>query len=158
MKKQPLKKSIADIIYHRLFYKNINIMIIASILFFIITSTLFIIYQLSIINTISVAIQNRFEILTIEAIQSKKLIQQYYYKNEDYIKDDSKILNDFHTILLSHNLITGIGFITESPRKYRYLYEYKEASKDKVNVKVFSKTSDLNKRTNLFLDKYYKKQ
>ena len=69
---------------------------------------------------------------------------------------DSKILNDFHTILLSHNLITGIGFITESPRKYRYLYEYKKASKDKVNVKVFSKTSDLNKRTKLFLDQYYK--
>ena len=125
------RKSIADIVYEKLFYKNVKIFIAAAIVFFIVTVSLFVLYQLSVAFEVSHTIKKELEFMALDISQSKKLIQDKYDNSNNLMKNKNKLLNDLKTIVLTHKLCIGAGYITENPKLFRFVYEPKNQPKSK---------------------------
>ena len=75
-KKEP--KSISDIIYGKLFYKEIKILVFSAIFFFILTVLLFILYQLKIANMIFKQVEINFENFLSESMSTTSMLQNRY--------------------------------------------------------------------------------
>ena len=66
-------------------------------------------------------------------ISQSKLIQDKYDNSNNLMKNKNKLLNDLKTIVLTHKLCIGAGYITENPKLFRFVYEPKTNQRVKAS-------------------------
>ena len=129
-------RTISEIIYRKLFYKNIKILILAAIFFFFITISLFILYQIRVANVFSKQVEVDLNNLVLNANITKNYIQKKYNSIDQFTKNDSKIINDLKIILITHDIIANAGFSTKDPLNYKSIFKSQGVYQKDQNILI----------------------
>ena len=106
---------ITSIIYKRLLYKDIITIIIAAILFFIITIYLFISYQIKVANIFSDQVEISLNNLVSNAYITKNIMQRKYDNKEEVVNNKKELMDELRTVLLTQKVITFAGYDISEP-------------------------------------------